>query len=50
MYKFIYRVCHRVWQEEKMPENWIEAIIITLHKKEIKQNATTIDIPAKYSL
>lgn len=21
MYNFIYRVCHRVWHEEKMPEN-----------------------------
>lgn len=33
MYNFIYRVCHKVWQEEKMPENWNEAIIIPLHKK-----------------
>jgi sorting nexin-29 len=33
MYNFIYRICLRVWQEEKMPENWNEEIIIPLHKK-----------------
>ena len=33
MYNFIYRICFRVWQEEKMPENWNEAIIIPIYKK-----------------
>ncbi|KAL4142816.1 hypothetical protein QTP88_005213 [Uroleucon formosanum] len=33
IYNFIYRICLRVWQEEKIPENWNEAIIIPLHKK-----------------
>jgi hypothetical protein len=33
MYNFIFRICHRVWSEEVMPETWSEAIIIPLHKK-----------------
>lgn len=33
MQNFIYRSCLRVWQEEKMPENWNEAILKPLHKK-----------------
>lgn len=32
MYNLIYRICRRRWLEEKMPENWNEAIIIPLHK------------------
>jgi len=33
MYNFIYRICHRVWLVEVLPETWNEAIIIPLHKK-----------------
>jgi len=33
VYSFIFKICHRVWQEKKMPDNWNKAIILPLHKK-----------------
>ncbi|VVC33643.1 Hypothetical protein CINCED_3A000772 [Cinara cedri] len=33
MQHFLFRICQKVWKDERMPKSWNEAIIIPIYKK-----------------
>jgi hypothetical protein len=42
--KHISTLIHKIWMEEKMPEEWSIAVICPIHKKEVKWTSITTEV------